>query len=262
MPHINHHPPGAFCWIELGTTDQPAAKSFYSSLFGWNPKDMPMGPSDLYTLFRLEGRDAAAGYTLRADQRAEGVTPHWMIYVTVQNADESAKRVEAFGGKVIAPPFDVFESGRMAVIADPTSAVFCLWQGKKSQGTGITGVPGTLCWADLSTSDPEKVKRFYEGLFGWKIAPGENDTSGYLHIKNGEDFIGGIPPAAHRDPKVRPHWLAYFLVSDVDKTTAQARQQGAKVFVPPMTMEHVGRWSVLADPQGAVFAAFQSASHG
>src|SRR5271165_5881519 len=69
MSHIDSHPPGSFCWIELGTTDQPAAKSFYGSLFGWTPSDMPMGPGDFYTIFQLEGRDAAAGYTLRPDQR-------------------------------------------------------------------------------------------------------------------------------------------------------------------------------------------------
>ena len=65
MPNVDRHPPGAFCWIELGTTDQDAAKKFYGTLFGWEVKDLPMGPDDLYTMFRLQGRDAAAGYTLR-----------------------------------------------------------------------------------------------------------------------------------------------------------------------------------------------------
>jgi predicted enzyme related to lactoylglutathione lyase len=47
MPHIDKHQPGSFCWIELATTDQPAAKKFYSSLFGWQVNDMPMGPTDV-----------------------------------------------------------------------------------------------------------------------------------------------------------------------------------------------------------------------
>src|SRR5580693_8599174 len=71
MPNIDKYPRGSFCWIELGTTDQSAAKTFYGALFGWTPNDMPMGPDDLYTIFRIEGRDAAAGYTLRAEQRAQ-----------------------------------------------------------------------------------------------------------------------------------------------------------------------------------------------
>ena len=258
MPNIDRHPPGAFCWIELATSDQPTAKTFYSSLFGWHADDMPMGPSDFYTIFRLDGRDAAAGYTIRPEDRAQGVPPHWMIYIAVQSADEAAARVNSLGGKVVAPPFDVFEAGRMALIADPTGAMFSLWQPQKNLGIGIAGVPGTLCWADLSTADPEAAKRFYEGMFGWKIAPGENDSSGYLHIKNGEQFIGGIPPAANRDAHMPPHWMPYFLVAGCDASAAKAQQLGAKVYLPPMTLENVGRFAVLADPQGAVFAIFQA----
>ena len=259
MPHIDHHPPGAFCWIELATTDQPAAKTFYSSLFGWKANDMPMGPSDAYTIFRLEERDAAACYTILPEDRSQGVPAHWMIYIAVRSADEAAARAGSLGGKVVAAPFDVSDAGRMALIADTTGAMFSFWQPKKNQGIGIAGVPGTLCWADLSTPDPETAKRFYEALFGWKIMPGENDSSGYLHIKNSEDFIGGIPPTDHRDPHIPPHWLPYFLVAGCDASTSTAHQLGARVYMPPMTLEKVGRFAVLADPQGAVFAIFQAA---
>jgi predicted enzyme related to lactoylglutathione lyase len=259
MTNIDKHPAGSFCWIELGTTDQTAAKNFYGSIFGWTPNDNPMGPGEVYTIFKLEGRDAAAGYTLRADQRAQHVPPHWMLYIMVDNVDASAAKVPQLGGKVIVAPFDVMDAGRMAVIADPTGAYFCLWQANRSTGTQIAQVHGTLCWADLSTPDPERAKAFYSGLFGWQLMVGEKDTSGYLHIKNGEHFIGGVPPAAHRQPGVPPHWLAYFQVDDVDATANKAKEMGAKLFLPPMSMEGVGRMSVIADPQGAVFAIFKSA---
>jgi hypothetical protein len=259
MTNIDKHPVGSFCWIELGTTDQAAAKNFYGSIFGWTPNDMPMGPGAFYTIFRLDGRDAAAGYTLRPDQVAQHVPPHWMLYIQVDKVDESAAKVPQLGGKVIVAPFDVMDAGRMAVIADPAGAYFCLWQANRSTGTQIAQVHGTLCWADLSTPDPERAKAFYSGLFGWQLMVGEKDTSGYLHIKNGEHFIGGVPPAAHRQPGVPPHWLAYFQVDDVDATANKAKEMGAKLFLPPMSMEGVGRMSVIADPQGAVFAIFKSA---
>jgi predicted enzyme related to lactoylglutathione lyase len=259
MTNIDKHPVGSFCWIELGTTDQAAAKNFYGSIFGWTPNDMPMGPGAFYTIFRLDGRDAAAGYTLRPDQVAQHVPPHWMLYIQVDKVDASAAKVPQLGGKVIVAPFDVMDAGRMAVIADPAGAYFCLWQANRSTGTQIAQVHGTLCWADLSTPDPERAKAFYSGLFGWQLMVGEKDTSGYLHIKNGEHFIGGVPPAAHRQPGVPPHWLAYFQVDDVDATANKAKEMGAKLFLPPMSMEGVGRMSVIADPQGAVFAIFKSA---
>jgi len=259
MANIESHPPGNFCWIELATTDQNAAKNFYGSLFGWAPADMPIGPDGAYTIFKLQGRDAAAAYTLQKDARERGVPPHWMIYVAVESADKAAAKAAELGGKVLNQAFDVFDVGRMAVLQDPTGTTFCVWQPKRNKGTGIAGVEGTLCWADLSTPDPERAGKFYSGLFGWKLAKDDKDPSGYLHIKNGEHFIGGVPSAKQYDPKMPPHWLAYFTVSDVDATAGKAAKAGAKLCLQPMTMEGVGRMAVIADPQGAAFAIFKSA---
>ncbi len=260
MPSLERHPPGSFCWFELGTTDQNAAKQFYSSLFGWTANDYPIGPSDFYTMFQLNGADAAAAYTLREDQRQHGVPPHWMIYMAVENADQSAARAKELGATILAQPFDVAEHGRMAVLQDPTGAVFSIWQPKQHPGTGVSHSDGTVCWADLSTSDPAKAAQFYEALFGWSAKPGEHDSSGYLHIENRGEFIGGIPPAEQRNSQVPPHWLLYFQTSNCDQTAKNAAQAGATLHLPPMTIPNVGRMSVIADPQGAVFAIFQDKS--
>ena len=260
MTHIDKHAPGAFCWIELATTDQNAAKDFYGKLFGWAASDIPMGPNDFYTMFKLDGGDAGAAYTLRVEQRTQGVPPHWMVYVAVESADAAAACAAELGGKVLAPAFDVYDVGRMAVLQDPTGAVFSVWQAKKHIGTTISGVDGTLCWADLSTPDQGRAGEFYSALFGWKIVKGDEDPAhNYFHIKNGEEFIGGIPPASHRSPNVPPHWLAYFTASDVDAMAAKAKQLGATFYLPPTTFEDVGRMAVIADPQGATFAIFRTA---
>ena len=147
----------------------------------------------------------------------------------------------------------------MAVIQDPTGAFFCIWQGTNSIGITVAGETGSLCWADLNTPEPDSAKTFYEGLFGWTLVTGENDPSGYLHIKNGEEFIGGIPPAIAAQ-SLHPAELADLLCrEDVDATAAQAKQFGGSEYLAPMTMEGVGRMAVLADPQGASFAIFTSA---
>jgi len=259
MTNIDKHSAGSFCWIELHTNDQTAAKEFYGSLFGWEAHDNPMGPNDFYTIFRLQGRDAAAGCTLRPDERAKGIPPHWLIYITVDSVDAAVAKAQQLGGKILAPAFDVMDAGRMAVVQDPTGAIFCPWQPIKSNGIGIAEVNGTLCWADLSTDDPKRAADFYTALFGWQIFADPKDKSGYLHIKNGEHFMGGVPPAAHRQPGVPPHWMAYFQVDDVDATASKAKEMGASLHLPPITMEGVGRMSVIADPQGAAFSIFKSA---
>jgi predicted enzyme related to lactoylglutathione lyase len=259
MTTIENHTPGSFCWIELATTDQNAAKNFYGKLFGWEAADMPMGPGEVYTMFKLRGSDVAAAYTMGTEQRAEGMPPNWMLYVAVESADEAAERAKQLGGKVCAEPFDVSDFGRMAVLQDPTGATISIWQAKRHAGTRLSGEKGTLCWADLNTPDPEAAARFYSQLFGWKLEKSEKDPSGYLHIKNGDQYIGGIPSTQQRDTNAPP--LAYFEIANCDTATAAAKQLGAKTYMDPMTMENVGRWSVLADPQGAVFAAFHVIPH-
>jgi predicted enzyme related to lactoylglutathione lyase len=113
--------------------------------------------------------------------------------------------------------------------------------------------------ADLSTTDVARASEFYTQLFGWKLEKGENDPSGYVHIKNGDEYIGGIPPAEHRDPNTPPHWLLYFETSNCDASVEKAKQNGARVYYGPVSMENVGRLAILVDPQGAVFSVFQSA---
>jgi uncharacterized protein len=257
MANIDKHPIGSFCWVELATTDQNAAKTFYTSLFGWAVEDSPMGPGDFYSMFKLSGRDTGAAYSMRKEQRAEGVPPHWMLYISVANADQAVAKAAQAGGTVLSPAFDVMDAGRMAVIQDPTGAIFSLWEPKRSQGITITG-DNTFCWADLSTPNPERAGKFYAELFGWQLIKDEKDPSGYIHIKNGENFIGGIPPAAHRSPNAPPHWLVYFQVAEAETATAKAAQLGGKILMPARKMENVGMISIVSDPQGAAFALFKS----
>jgi len=258
MAHVASHSPGAFAWIELGTTDQNAAKHFYTNLFGWTFNDSPMGPNDFYTMFQLEGANAGAAYTLRPEQTANHVPPHWILYMSVKSADETAARAKELGATVCAGPFDVFTYGRMAVISDPTGAVFSIWEPRDHHGLGVAAQTGSFCWADLCTPNQAVGAKFYSDLFGYKTSPGQG---GYLHIQNGEDYIGGIPPKESLNPNAPPHWLIYIQVADCDGSVAKAKQLGANVYLAPMTMEKVGRWSVLADPQGAVFALFQPPPH-
>jgi predicted enzyme related to lactoylglutathione lyase len=246
--------------MELSTTDQNAAKTFYTSLFGWTDNDAPMGPGQFYTMFFLDGREVAAGYTMTKEEA--GMPPHWNLYIAVESADAAAARAPELGGKVLAGPFDVFEAGRLAVIQDPTGAIFHVWQPNKHSGIHISNVNGAFCWADLNTPNAAAASTFYSGLFGWKIEKGEHDPSGYLHIKNGDTFIGGIPSPEQIPPNIPPHWMLYFQVDDCDASVARATELGARTFVPPMSLEGVGRFAVIADQQGAALSLFTPAPRG
>lgn len=254
MPNIDSHLPGDFTWFELATSDHAAASSFYTQLMGWTAHDYPMGESFVYTRFTLHDREAAACYKQMPDEVKMGIPPHWNVYVEVASADATAARCTELGGAVLAPPMDVMDFGRMAVLKDPTGAVICIWQSKTHVGTLINRTPGTVCWADLNTPDTAKATAFYSQLFDWKILGGDNE---YLHIVANENGIGGIPPASHHNPAVPPHWMLYFESADVDASVAKAVELGGKVYFGPIDLENVGRMAVMADPQGAVFALFK-----
>ena len=252
MTEVTKHEPGSFSWAELATSDPPGAKKFYSGLFGWSLRDNPMGPGpdDVYTLLQIAGKDVAALYKMMKEQAAQGVPPNWMCYVTVESADETAKKARSLGGKAITEPFDVMDYGRMAVLQDPEGAIFSVWQPKTHIGVQRVEELNTMCWCELQTRDAARAGEFYTALFGWGL---KTSDPAYHEIMRGGTPIGGIFPMTPDMKDVPPHWGIYFQVADCDGTVAKATSLGGKVFVPPTDIPKTGRFSVLQDPQGAVF---------
>ncbi len=258
MADVSSHTPGSFSWPELATTDQKAGVAFYRALFGWDLQDMPMGPDATYSLFQMRGRDVGAACTLRPEELQNHVPPHWNAYVTVADVDASAKQAQSLGGKLLAPPFDVMDAGRMAVVQDPTGAVFCLWQAGKSIGAKITNEPGAICWTELATRDTKAAEAFYTKLFGWTAKVGGAGTPmEYTEFSNqGKPGVGMMAMPEMVPAHVPAYWMTYFQVADVDASASKAKSLGASLAVPPMDIPNTGRFSVVADPQGAMFAIF------
>jgi len=243
-----------FCWPELATTDQKGAVGFYRGVFGWNVNDQPIGPTETYSTFEMRGKPIGAAYTMKAEQRQQGVPPHWGSYVSVTSADDSVKRAKELGATVLAPPFDVMDIGRMAVLQDPTGAVFSVWQSKKQSGAGILGEPGALCWTELATRDTKAAERFYTQLFGWSAKTGSDGGMEYTEFSVQGKPDAGMMAMTPQMGNVPPNWMPYFAVTDCDATTTKVKELGGKAYVPPTDIPKVGRFAVLADPQGAVFA--------
>jgi uncharacterized protein len=261
MAEFSSHAPGTFSWAELATTDQKAGVQFYRALFGWDVNEQPMGGDEVYTMFTLRGKEVAAGYTMRPEERQHGAPPHWNLYVTVASADESAKKAESLGAKVLAPPFDVMDVGRMAILQDPTGAVFELWEAKKHIGAKILNEPGALVWSELTTRDTKRAESFYTSLFGWTAkhaAPGS--PMEYTEFQNqGKPGVGMMAMPKQVPAQVPSYWMPYFQVADCDASTAKAKELGAKPIVGPQDIPGTGRFAILTDPQGAMFAVYTSA---
>ncbi len=254
MQESPEHKPGTFCWVELGTSDNEAAKSFYTQLFGWDYVDNPMGPDMVYTMLKLDGKDVGGLYKLMPDMVEQGIPPHWMSYVAVTDADATAEKAKAEGATIMSGPFDVATHGRMAVIKDPTGAVFALWQPKEHTGAGAHGVLNAACWNELGTTDTERAGQFYSNLFGWTREPFSGSPVEYTMFKDGERGTGGMYKITPEMGPIPPHWLVYFAVDDCDAKVQKAKDLGANVMMPPDDIPTVGRFAILTDPQGAAFA--------
>lgn len=246
--------PGTFCWVGLATSDPGAAQRFYTSLFGWETEELSAGPAGTVTMLRRSTCEVALLYRQQPEARAAGAPPHWTSYISVEDAEATAARAGELGGAaVFREPFDVVDAGRVVAIRDPTGAIVSLWQPRSRVGATLVNDVGTWCWNELATTDAGRAMAFFGALLGWRY---ETDGSGYTSITNGGHLNGGIREQTRQERRVPPNWLPYFTVADADDTVRHAEHEGGTTILP-VTEIHIGRFGVLADPQGAAFAVFE-----
>lgn len=254
MPEISSHNDGMFSYSDLTTTDIAAARIFYTDLFGWNVNEQPLPEGDVYLMFEKKGKVAAAASQQPGEQRAQGVPPMWNTYFTVSDLDLRTKEAEAAGGTIYADPFDVMEAGRMSVIADPTGAVFCLWEPKAAIGAEIMYEPNTLVWTECSTTDVDKARTFYSSVMGWTFEEADMGDAGTYTLFQAEDqYLGGMMPS----PMDMSYWMVYFAVGDCEQMTEKVRSMGGTIHLDAETVPSVGTLSIVSDPQGAMFGLLE-----
>jgi predicted enzyme related to lactoylglutathione lyase len=242
--------PGAPNWVDLGTADLDEATRFYTGLFGWTA-DVSGDEFGGYTTFLLNGLPVAGAGPLYG----EGQPTAWSTYFATDDADAVGARVTAAGGKVLVAPFDVMDQGRMAAFLDPAGAPFSVWQPGSMRGAALFDVPGALTWNELNTRDMEGSRAFYGSVFGWVIRDSSMAGLPYTLAELNGTPIGGIQPMIGEEwpDDVPAHWMVYFAVHDCDISAEHTRALGGRILQPPASRP-IGRYAVLEDPQGGVFA--------
>jgi predicted enzyme related to lactoylglutathione lyase len=251
MPQAEGPWPNRFVWHDLMTTSAAKSQAFYSAFFGWEVVEV-QGPGHVYRMIHA-GPGPIGGIV-----EEKGIPfSHWMPYAAVPDVDRAAAKCTNLGGSVFVPPTDIPDVGRFAVVGDPQGAHFCLFTGKPgSQGFDPDHpVPGRVCWNELLTSDDRAAQSFYTSMFGWREQPKDIGPMGTYRVQlAGDKQAGGIM----KNPQVRApsFWLAYFLVEDLARSTARAKELGAQAQIESMPIPEVGAFSMLTDPVGAAFALF------
>jgi hypothetical protein len=145
----------------------------------------------------------------------------------------------------------------MAVFADPTGAVISAWQAARMRDFRSND-PNTLGWAELNARGLERAIPFYESVFGWtrKSSP-FGDGQEYTEFQvDGESVAGGLEMQPNVPAEMPSYWSVYFGVDDVDAAFQKAIDLGAGEMVVPQDYPG-GRFAIVSDPQGAMFALFK-----
>jgi len=244
--------PGSPCWAQLGTSDPQDAQRFYGGLFGWTAETDPNPAAGGYTIFSLDDNPAAALSPLMDPRQPV----RWLISIASTDVDAQTEAARTAGAQVWMGPMDVFDSGRWALLSDPTGAAFSLWQAKDFSGFGVVNEPNAFGWLDMATRDVPGALKFYTDVFGWQTWPSDE----YPMVGLANTMFGGVLEMGETYPAETPaHWNPYFMVADVDAAAAQARELGGEVLYGPedVQLDNGPRLALLRDPQGGTFGIFK-----
>lgn len=254
MYTVTKYPHGTFSWADTSSTDTAASRQFYSGLFGWDIFDIPIGDGMNYSMFQLDGQNVAALSEATPEAREHNYPSHWSCYVTVDDVDAILPVATENGATIIFGPMDVFDSGRMAFIMDPTGAPLGLWQARNHIGAGIVNAPGAMCWNELITKDAEAAQAFYGALFNWEFCPDEN---GYIMIQNQGRNNGAMMQMDASMGEMPSMWQPYFTVADIDESIKRAEALGGTIIIPKTVAPGAGHFAYLRDPADAHFYIIQ-----
>ncbi|MCK6505852.1 VOC family protein [Myxococcota bacterium] len=243
-PHLE----GRITWRELMFRDLDANVAFYTQLFGWTVHEEPM-PDGVYRIFKA-GEKMVAGL-LPIGPGMEQVPPCWMAYVKVGDVADTAERVRAAGGQVLAGPQQIPGWGSFLVLADPQGGVINAFDfPAQDAGDPSMPAPGEFCWESLNTTDVAAATAFYASALGWHVA----DFGGFPVFLADRVQVASVTPVP---PGVPAHWLSYVAVPDLAASRARIVELGGEVLVEEIQVPGVGAFAVARSPEGAVFCPFQ-----
>lgn len=247
--HHDPWPQGSPAWADIAVPSLAVAREFYGPLFGWTFEEG--GPeTGGYTQAFLDGR-RVVGLT---EPMGDPTPPAWCVYLATDDLLATAGRVVSAGGRVVLAPMAILGFGTMGLYADPTDAVFGLWQSGTHTGWDVEVEPGSVTWTEVMVHDQPRALAFYRDVFGYRVddlsAPGFT----YASLSLGAGPLAGVGqygPSA--GPSAPAAWTLYFAVASTDDAAASVTSLGGSVVGPP-TDTPFGRMAIATGPFGEVFA--------
>lgn len=251
---------GMFVWYELMTTDPDGAKAFYDPVVGWNVGSEAEFPNGYRMIGRYDGKQAGGVMPIDDEMASKGGRPIWLGYIGVGDVDTAVAAIQADGGKVVVPAWDIPGVGRVAMVTDPSSAPFYIMKpippmGEVNAKSDVFHTENAqhVRWNELSTTDPQGALAFYKGHFGWRKEGEMNmgEMGKYQFLYEGDTMIGAVMPKMPQMPVSM--WSFYIGVDDIDRAADAIRSGGGQILMGPHEIPG-GEFSINGmDPQGAAF---------
>lgn len=245
---------GDFIWYELMARDSEALRSFYQQVMGWTMVEQKAN-GESYPTFAV-GDDYIGGLLNLSDEMAaQGARPTWLGYVGVDDVDDSARKVEELGGKLLMPPRDIPGVGRFAMVTDPQQIPFYIMRGAvEGRSTAFSpDAVGRCSWNELTTPDQDGAITFYAALLHWenRESMAMSDTAEYKLLHLGDVMIGGVSPCT--DEQSRPGWTFYFRVPNIYQAIEKIKRNGGELLFGPHEVPGDDYIVIAEDPEGVIF---------
>lgn len=246
-------PVGRFCWLALRTPDVAKARAFYGHVVGWsfdpgNPQ-MPMAT--------FSGKNGPVAHVEVVANRAS-----FGSYVVVADLGAAVKRAVAAGGRVAGDVVTIPGIGAMREVEDGDGAAFSLFQPESAEQAQRVSGPGAFLWNELHARDEKAATAFLTAVVGYSVdvMPFAGMEYRVLKSKDGaaKESLAGVMKTMN--PQAPSQWVPYLHVDDVDAARARAVDNGATALGDAVSADGIGRFAVLVDPQGAVFAVMTPAA--
>lgn len=251
---------GSHIWYELMTTDPEGAKGFYEVIVpGLQFGDRLPGDQDYRIISRSDGGSLGGVLGLTEEMRSHGANPIWLGYVGADDVDATVSQVEAKGGKVLMPAFDI-PQGRIAMVADAQGNPFYVMKpippaGQEDKQSDVFAPDEAehVSWNELTTSDPAAARSFYGELFGWtseEFMP-MGEYGEYRFFAHEGQTIGAV---CQPMPGGTGKWRYYIRVPSISKAAEAVKTRGGSVDLGPHEVPGGDHIIIGHDPQGAEFA--------
>ncbi|GLU46398.1 VOC family protein [Nocardiopsis ansamitocini] len=250
MTQTAEYPPGAPAWFDLAVRDLSTAQHFYTEVLEWEFYESP------YALASVRGR-RVAGLTEPWESAPPPASSSWTVYLSTDDIDASLEAVRDAGGTIVTERTDMPGISSTAIVRDPTGVVFALWQADGMAGAEAFGTSGAPIWAEVTSTETSVTEAFLTAVFGYEAE--RYPDFDFVTLSSGGDPVCGVyGGAAERAGEGHGAWLPYFVVESSDVAAVLAERAGGTVLRAAEDTP-MGRWTMLADPFGAHFAAIEVA---